>query len=72
MEIKVEKNRNAVNFSTLKQGAVFKYETEFYMKTQSENSTKSNAVCLEDGFWAQFYDNDEVYRLTEAYLAIKE
>ena len=62
----IEKNNyNAKYFKEIKQGEVFEYESELYLKTDDLACfpEEYNCVCLKDGEMCVRFDNDVVYEV---------
>lgn len=64
MKIEVKQNKNGVSFKDIFAGVVFEYDDYYYIKVNDTfrcEGAEYNAIALDDGDFALFDDNDEVF-----------
>ena len=64
MKIEVRKKTNGVLFKDIYPGCVFEYDDFYYIKVNDTfrcEDAEYNAIALDDGDFALFEDNDEVF-----------
>ncbi len=64
MKIEVKQDRNGVSFEDIFAGVVFRDDETYYIKTIGtfrHEGIEYNAISLDDGAFAFFVSNDEVF-----------